>query len=345
MNYDRSITPLRPDHNALARAALTSVTRAAIMAGRNAGKRVAEASEWPEDRAVEWLLRSAVSPTKISDAAGLARLAVEFLRSLVPVSASAAVLDASISLSWDNLAQISIPGLTLPTAAWVGEGAPIPVIQGTSSTAATLTPSKLATAIVLSHEMVSGSNAEAIMRMVLVENIAATLDAALFGNAAAVPGTSPAGLLNGLSSLTPASAGAAAMVSDISALAQALGPVSGASQPILITNPRQAAVIKMTVFVDPFVVLPSNAIPDKTVIGIVPSAVVSVIGAPEITASIETTVHMASPASDIVSSPGTVAAPSRSVFQTDSLVLKFRMDAAWVRRATAGVQFVSATNW
>jgi hypothetical protein len=55
-----------------------------------------------------------------------------------------------------------------------------------------------------------------------------------------------------------------------------------------------------------------------------------------ITASIETTLHMASPASELVSSPGTVAAPQRSIFQTDSLALRFTMDQSRIKRG-AGV--------
>jgi hypothetical protein len=48
----------------------------------------------------------------------------------------------------------------------------------------------------------------------------------------------------------------------------------------------------------------------------VPAAVVSAIDASKIHASIETTIHTSNPANDLVAaSPGTVAAPQRSLFQ------------------------------
>src|SRR6516165_7147329 len=88
MSYDRAITPLRPDPSALARGALRTVARACLLAARNAGNRV-ERNPWPDDRAVEYLIRAPVAPTTIAATTALQQVRVNFLASLVPVSAAA----------------------------------------------------------------------------------------------------------------------------------------------------------------------------------------------------------------------------------------------------------------
>jgi hypothetical protein len=335
--------PLRPDPNVLTRAALRSVTRAAIHAARNAGQHAAVDHPWKDDRAIELLTRSSVAPTHISDAAALAQVRLHFLPSLVPTSAAAAVLTQTIQFSFDGATAISIPALSLPQAGWIGEAQAIPVVQGTSSIAATLTPFKLAVLIGLTREMVDGGDAETVMQQVLLENLGATLDAVFLNANAAVAGVSPAGILNGAIAVTPSPTGQNALAQDIGKLAAALGPVSGNSQPILICAPAQAATIKLVAF-NPPPVFASNALADKTVVAVVPAAIASASGAPAISVSKETTLHMAAPASDLVSSPGTVAAPSRSLYQTDSLALRYTQDLTWAKRGN-GVAMITGANW
>jgi hypothetical protein len=290
------------------------------------------------------LIRSPVAPTRTTDATAtaLTQVKVYFIGSLVPRSAAAAVLDLAIQASFANAASISIPGITLPTAGWIGEGQAIPVLQGTVSNA-TLTPSKLAAIIVLTNEMVDGSDAETIMETVLIENIGASLDAVFFTNAAAVAGVSPPGILNGAISVTPSPAGQNAMAQDLGKLAAAVAPVSGNAQMVIAAAPAQAAIIR-AVSVDPPPTYSSNALPDGTVVGIVPVAIATANDTPVISVSRETTFHMAAPASDIVSSPGTVASPSRSVFQTNSLALRFTQDMTWAKRGP-GVAMITGANW
>jgi hypothetical protein len=343
MSYGNGI-PLRADPDALARNVLRSLARAAIHVGRNAGKRVPEKHQWSEDRAaIDWLTRAPVSPTSIAGATALQHVQLNFLPSLIPVSAAAAVLVRTVQLSLDGVASASCPAVSLPTAGWIGEGAAIPVLQGAVTTPATLSPYKIAAIIVLTHEMVIGGNAEAVMTQVLRENVGASLDAVFWTNAAAVAGVSPPGILNGAIAVTPAASGSGAIVTDVSALVAALAPVSGAGEAILIAAPKQAQAIK-SVLIDPPVTLTSNALADKTVVAVAPSAIVSSISAPNISASVETTVHMANPAAELVSSPGTVAASQRSIFQTDAIALRFTMDATWAKRG-AGVAMITGANW
>lgn len=207
----------------------------------------------------------------------------------------------------------------------------------------TLSPYKLVCLLVMTHEMITAGDAENIMTQILLENVGPTLDAAFFSTAAAVAGVSPAGILNGVAALTATPSGQNALAGDLAQLAKALGPVAGNSQPILVCAPAQASAIKL-VAVDPPPTFVSNAVPDKTVIAIVPASIASANSTPQISASIETTLHMATPATDLVSSPGVVAAPQRGMFQTDSSALRFMMDVSWTRRG-AGVAWIQNCNW
>jgi hypothetical protein len=261
----------------------------------------------------------------------------------VPVSAAAAVLDQSLKLSFDGTASISAPGLTLPHAGWVSEGAAIPVLQGTSTAGISISPHSLKMIVVLTREMTETSNSEQIMRQIMLENLAPTLDSALFSSAAAVAGLSPAGILAGVAPITPAVAGANAMVTDLSALAAALGPVSGGSPMVIVANPAEASMIKL-VAVDPPPVYACSAVPAKTVIALVPSSIVSAMSTPTISVSNEITLHMETVPAELVSTPGTIAAPQRSLFQTDSLALRFTIEASWARRGN-GVAYVQNVNW
>jgi hypothetical protein len=325
------------------RSAIRSVARACLYAAKNAGRSAVERHPWRDDPAVDFLTRSPVAPTKIADAQALAQVRLFFLPSLVPQSAAAAILSQAMQFSFEGRASVSFPSLSLPTAGWIGEAQAIPVVQGTSSASTPLTPSKLAAILVLTHEMISGADAEAVMTQVLLENVGASLDAAFFNSNAAVAATSPAGILNGVTPITAAAVGSGAIVTDLANLAQALAPVAGNNQMVLVCAPKQASAIK-SVIIDPPPVFTSNALPAGTVVAIVPAAIACAIGTPIISASLEVSLHMASPASDIVSSPGTVAAPQRSMFQEDSSALRFLLDLAWTKRG-ASVSMISGANW
>jgi hypothetical protein len=344
MNYDdrRPIIPLRPAPDALRDAAMRSVARAAIHACKNAGKTTPDRNPWRDDPAVELLTRSPVSPTSTA-ATALTQIRVHFLPSLIPTSAAAAVLDQSFQFSFDGAAQISAPSVSLPTAGWIGEGQAIPVIQGTSTANTPLTPFKLAAIVVLSREMIEAGDAEAVMAQVLKENIGASLDAVFFNANAASSGVSPAGILNGAISVTAAASGSAAIVQDIAALEKAVAAVSGNSRMVIVAAPAQASAIR-SVIIDPPPTFASNALADKTVVGIVPAAIASANSTPIIQASKEVTLHMAAPAAELVASPSTVAAPQRSVYQTDSLALRFTQELSWTKRG-AGVAMITGANW
>ena len=292
----RTPIPLRPDRDALREAALTSLVRACVNVARKVRDRFAK-SAWPDDRHADLIIRAASTPATLADTAALQQVALYFVASLVPVSAAAAVIARSLQLSFDRAAQISVPALTLPNAAWLGEGQAIPVVEGTSTRGALIDPYKLGVIVPLTGEMVRYSNAEAIVRQVLLENSAQTLDIAMFSADPAVPGVRPAGILNGIDALAASAATSAldAMIADIAAIAEALAP-SSRCQPAdadrrapaggRAGHARAARSVGRQLIDQPL--RPGRG----TVIGIVPAALATVIDPPRIEAGSDPMVQM-----------------------------------------------------
>jgi HK97 family phage major capsid protein len=156
-----------------------------------------------ENRAIDMVLRAAVSPSSVSGTSALTQVTAAFLNILTPLSAGADLLTRGIGLNFSGAASITVPKIAIPSASFVAEGSPIPVKQAATSAGPTLTPHKLASISVLTGELMRSSNAETLVRQALVESTGPALDAALFSNAAA-SAIAPAGLLNGIAALTPA---------------------------------------------------------------------------------------------------------------------------------------------
>jgi hypothetical protein len=322
---------------------MTSLVRAAINTARSTGDHLITNS-WPNDRTAELLTRSATAPTTLANTAALQSVAMHFVASLVPVSAAAAVISRSLQLTFDHVARISVPALTLPDAAWLGESTAIPVVAGTTSPGALLDPYKLATLVVLTGEMIRNSNAEAMVRQVLIESISPILDAALFSANAALPGVRPAGILSGISPLTPSSATSPidAMISDIASIATALAPVAGGRSPLVVAAPAQAVALLMRSPRELWQVIPCAALPAKTVIGIVPAAIATAISSPRIEASNTAMVEMdTAPTGD----PTTATCPTISLFQSDEVGLRFILPSSWARRSASAVAWLNNVAW
>ena len=308
---DRPI-PLRPAPQAVADAAVRSLTRAALTLALNAFDRTryditrhAEKT-WPGDRDLSLLLKAPVSTLKLADATSYNVIAQSFLANLVPASAGAAVLARSIGLSFDGAAAISFPSLTFAPIGFVGESQPFPVVQGASPVSAQMHPAKLGVITSLTSEMLFSVNAETLVRQALSESAAAGLDAVLFDNNPAVPELRPAGLLHGVTPLTAATGtGADAMATDFVTVANALAPVSGNSPIILIMSPGQAANWKARMLTNPATVFFSAAVPAKTVIALAVNALVSSVEVPAIEAGRDSIMHMddVAPGAVVASTP------------------------------------------
>jgi hypothetical protein len=340
-DHDRPIIPLRPDPVALREAALGALVEACVYVAKNAGK-----SDRPRlDGRVEMLVRAPVAPTKIADAQALAHLAYEFVQSLTATSASGELIARSLRLAFDGRAQIAVPSIALSDAAWIGESSPIPMTQGVTSAGATISPYKLATGFALTNETLLHSDLEAMAKALLLESVAPWLDKMMLS---ATAGTTlrPPGILNGIAALTASTAtGIDGLTADLQSIARALAPLASSSRPILIAAPEQFVALTTQPVAVPFDFYQSAALAAGTLIGVVPKGLCTVIEMPRIEQA-PANVHMDSSALELVAvSPVTIAAPQRSGFQTDSVMLRFILPCTWALRSMAAVAWISGTKW
>jgi HK97 family phage major capsid protein len=306
---------------------------------------------WPDDRAALELVtvtRAASTPAMTTTAGWAAELAQTRIESLLatfgPASCGAALLRRGTVLSFDGANKITIPGISTAAATFatfVLQGAPIPVRQLVTSAGTSLDPRKFATAFVLTREMIESSNAEQLVRMVMIDSLGAALDAALFSSTAGDT-TRPPGLLVGVTPITAASGGGlAAMTKDFAALVQAVSPMCGTDL-IFVTDPGTLTKITMSVFDLPFDVLASNAITAGTVICVgLPALVSAFSNVPRIDVRRDTAFVMdTAPSGDF-----NTGAPRTTTFQTDEIAIRFILDVAWNVRSASAIAEVTSITW
>jgi hypothetical protein len=334
------------------RAAVNSLTHAAIATGLAKLDRSIRASDFVrrtwDDRNADLIIKAASSPATTAITA-LTQISVAYLETLVPVSAGADLLQRGIGLNFAGAAQINVPAIQVPTANFVGEGLPIPVVVETTTAGPQLIPHKLAVITTLTHEMMVNPNAETLIRQALIEATGPALDKQLF-SANAAASDRPAGLMNGIAALTAASAGGnkgETLVNDLQTLATAIAPVAGNGNIVLVASPDAAValVLRLPQHVQ-WPVLTSSSLAARTVICVAANAIVSAVeGAPVIDASSVMEVHRESSPAEIVTSAGVVAVPVGSMYQTDQIGLRLRWPISWALRTSAGLAWMQSVNW
>jgi hypothetical protein len=321
-----------------------AVARAALFQGdRNAGRVVKEL--WPDDKATLGLVERAASSEAItSDAAWAGPLATyrvqELLQNLGPLSAGSQLLKRGIALTFDRNAEIRVPGITVSAsfANWIGERGLIPVHQLPVSPGAILDPRKFGTIVTATREMLVSSNAEQLIRAVLVDAVAASLDLALFSNVAGDT-TRPPGLLYGAKSETAATGGgSAAMLTDLAVLAADVSPYGGLDI-VYVCAPAEA--VKLTFAMGAQFRIPiiaSSGVAPKTLICLAPVALCSASDpAPRLEAARDVALSMDD------SAP--VGMPSKSMFQVDSVSIRLTMFLSWAMRATGAIAYTLNVTW
>jgi hypothetical protein len=350
--------PFRPDPSAVGDAVVSSMTRAVLASARGcfqpedrttAAVRICRAT-WPTDRLALQLIQRAASTPATTTTAGwaqeLAQVRIEdLLATFGPASCGAALLRRGNVLTFAGANKITVPGISTAAAgftSFIVQGAPIPVRQFVTSAGVTLDPRKFATLIPLTRETIESSNAEALTKMVMIPSLDAALDAALFSSTAGDTARPP-GLLVGVTPITAtAGGGTAAMTKDIAALVEAVSPLCGMDL-VFITDPGTLTKIKMSVFDFPFDVLASNAITAGTIICVgLPALVSAFAPLPKIDASRDVEISMDTvPAAD----PGSGTTAVKSMFQTDSIAIRFIFDASWGVRTSSAVAEITSITW
>ena len=312
---------------------------------------------WPDDDATGIVLKAASAPADTTTSGWASQLASTSIADLVmtqgPTSCGGELMRSAIALSFDGTAQINAPSIisSASDAAWVAQGSPIPFRQMTIGGGASLTPKKLATGFVVTRELVEHSvpNAERLLRAAITESIGVALDAAMF-DATASSSTRPAGLRNGVSTTTAATGGGdAAMMKDLGALAAAVAGVGGLNI-AFVAAPGEA--VKIALRAGPkfkFPVFASGGLASGSVMAVALPALVSATDpAARFSVSTEAVLHMedTSPAAiGTTGSPNVVAAPARSLWQTDCVAFRLVLEASWGLRAASSVAWTSSVTW
>jgi hypothetical protein len=209
---------------------------------------------------------------------------------------------------------------------------------------------------------------EGLLRNAIQEDTAVSIDTVLLDTNAATA-IRPAGLRNGVAALTAtAGGGFTALVGDIKQLSGALLTATNGNirQMVFIMNPQQALSIAFTQPAVPGGLFPfaneiaNNRLAGRAVIqsGTVPLGVVIAVDAadfvsvngenPRFEISDQATLHMEDTtplAIGTAGSPNSVAAPVRSLFQTDSMALRMILPMNWALRRTGIMAWTENVTW
>lgn len=294
----------------------------------------------------------------------------DFIQSLIPHSVYPNLAAKGSSFTYGRNGVVSLPARNTATTvggAFIAQGAPIPVKQG-AFTPITLTPKKMGVITTLTREITEHStpSIEAIIRQAILEDTGIAIDTVLL-DANAATTTRPAGIKVGSTQTASVTASIVGFVADLKTLVGALiaNTKGNLRAPVWIMNPGDvlAATLQQATTGDtPF----REEIAGGTLLGIpiIQSTVVvadvmylvdaadfiSATGdTPQFSVSDQAVLHMEDTtptALGTVATPNTVAAPIRSLWQTDTMAIRMIMDINWaLRRTGVSVWIGPALAW
>jgi HK97 family phage prohead protease len=338
-------------------------------------------SAYGDDEGVKALVdimvtRAASAPAMTTVAGWAQELAQQVYGDLLPLLFAKSIYrrfaPKGLQINLGRAAKIVIPMRSAtPTIAgsFVGEGSPIPVRQA-AFTSQTLAFKKMAVISAWTKEMDVHSipAIEGVIREIMTEDTGIAIDSVLIDTNAATT-VRPAGLLNGVSALiATAGGGLPALIGDIKQLIGALlTPTKGTLRaPVWIMHPADILSISLIPATAgggefPFrtevlggslngiPIIDSSTVTAKTVILVDAADFVTIDGGgPRFEVSDQATLHFEDTTPlDLASvgTPNTVAAPAKSLFQTDSIALKLVLPMNWALRRTGMVAWTSAVTW
>jgi HK97 family phage prohead protease/HK97 family phage major capsid protein len=329
------------------------------------------AERYPDHEPTAIVTRAAIAgatTTTTGWASELVQLAQgEFINSLMPNQVFPKLAAMGTSLNFGpNAGAIKIPSrATTPSigGSFVAESAPIPV-RRLGTTSITLYPHKVGGISVFSREIAAYSNPdiETLIRSSIVADTQINIDALLLDNVA-VSTTRPAGLTNGVSTLTAtAGGGYAAFLGDLNKLTAPFYAANAGRNLALLMNPAQRNQLMFapgpagapfgwsTQFTDMFTVIASTSVTAGAVYMIDAADFVSVTGAPEFEVSEVATIHMedTTPLNIATGAQGSgvLATPTQSMFQTAQIAIRMLANVNWAMVRSGMVQFIgSGVSW
>jgi hypothetical protein len=335
----RTDTERRSWHRAIAAHVLAS-------GGHEDPSKIVKAA-WPDDARAIAITRGAVTPN--TTASFPTYDAVVAYRSLAPSSAALALFDQAIKLDLDGATTIRIPSFAaMPVQpVFVEEGKPAPNVQWDFA-ATVLGPARkilMLSAVTAELETATPETASAVIGRVLSDVANRGIDATAFGTAAA-DDAQPAGLLYNVAPIAATAAGPDAMVQDLGNLTGAIGEAGiDPNGAVFVCGSREATIIKTKVggkFDYP--VLTTLGLPAKSVACFASAGVASGYqDVPSIETRKSPALHFEDTDPADISSGG-VAAPVKSLFQTDLISIRVRANCAWAV-AKGAAQVITAVNW
>jgi HK97 family phage prohead protease/HK97 family phage major capsid protein len=322
----------------------------------------------------QMITRAATIPADTVTTAWAAELVThaiaDFMESLLPVSIYPQLASRGARFTFGRNGVVTIPYReSTPTiaGAFVQQGAPIPVKQGAFN-ALTLTPKKMGVISAFTREIAEHSTPaiEGLIRQAITDDTAVAIDAVLLdANPATI--VRPPGLRNGVASLTPTGGGGvlAAVIGDLKGMINALTSATAGNfrSPVWIVNPGDLLSIAMMPTATsgdmPFrdevgrgtlmgiPIIQSTSTPADTMMLIDAADFAAATGdTPAFTVSDQATLHFEDTnPQPIVATGPTPAAPTRSLWQTDTIAVRMILDINWSMRRTGMVQYVSPLGW
>jgi hypothetical protein len=308
---------------------------------------------WPGDTRAEMILRAATSPTTTANF--WTETVTSPLVTLAPDSAAAQLFAECFQVDLAGVTSVRLPYVTTtPQPGFIAEGAPAPAAQLSLSNVDIGPVRKLLILAGLSGELDNAhpATASAMIGKALADACTKSVDAAAF-DAVAGDTTRPAGLLNGVTPLTAAVAGGSdleTLAADIASLANAIAAAGiNPEGLVLVASWKQAT--KLRLLSGPNfdnVIIGTSALADRTVVGVAPGGVgFGYNGTPQVETSREAVIHYESSSPlpiGTAGTPPTIAAPTRSAWQTDTLIVRVRARCAWAKIPGA-IQSIVNTNW
>jgi hypothetical protein len=339
------------------RSFLRAVTCATLAAGaKGAQRKRADTllrTHWGDDSRAAIYLKASVDPPPGLASGWPSVPSYELLPLLAPSAASARLLRRSRSLDLEGVHHVIVPSIPYggrPSPVFIGEANPAPAVLMMSNAVAVGPMRKILIAASLTAELeaVSAGTAEAIIGQALALATEQSVDGALFSTNAD-DGTTPGGILHGLTAIASGgSKGAQGVSEDVGKIADAINKAGvNPDTMVLVTNAAMAVQIKT--LVGPkfdYEVFTSLATPDGEIVGVVPDALLwGYDGAAKIDTSKDVAmVYQDTPPVPPVGAGGVVGSPLLSAFQMDLLVLRVRAKACWTLRPGAAA-YVTGAAW
>jgi hypothetical protein len=294
-----------------------------------------------------------------------------FFSALLPNSVYPALASRGGSFTFGRNGTIVLPTRSSsPTIAggFVAQLAPIPVRQGAFSSIS-LTPKKMAVITTFSREISEHSTPaiEGLLRQAIIEDTSVAIDAILL-DAVAADTTRPAGLRNSVTeSANSATASIVGMVTDFKTLAAALitGTNGNVRNPVWVLNPSlvltMATIAGTTGDMFPFkaelgqgtfmgwpVIQSTNITVDRALVLDAADFMTATGDVPNFNVSDQATIHLEDTtplAIGTSAATNTIAAPTRSLWQTDSIGIRMTLDINWAMRRTGVVAWSETFAW